>query len=89
MRAALDLVRLLGTTYHTTREQRLDCGCVASGGWRTDTYEPFAGVLPCSPEHREAAQRAYARWGDDDSLVRFKGAGAVEALVALLRDEIG
>ena len=87
-RTALSLLALLGQTFHRTEEKKLPCGCWVVAGWRTDTFEPSGGFVICGEHHRAAATRAHARWGDEESVERFRDTPAIEALAILLGEEI-
>lgn len=88
MTLALELMERAGVEFHPTRQKMLACGCFVLGGWVVAKKEPGIRTRGCCPEHREAAERAQARWGDLDVAERFRDVDAEFAMAELLAEEI-
>lgn len=89
MRVALDFLARTGQEFYVTREVQLDgCQCWVYGGFRTDNYEPGLAAVVCCLEHRQAFERAQARWNDPDVCERFADTEGILAMKELFTEEI-
>jgi hypothetical protein len=88
MTLGLAAMRRQGIVYYPLVAHRLECGCRAVWGWNTETFQPFAGIDPCSMKHKEEARRATERSKELELEGEYESERLTEALAELLEEEI-